>query len=479
MPPLRKLLFGLIFLIAVAATLGVLVYSFVDYRGRATWDRTKKELLAKGEPLSLTEQIPPDVPPDQNFYATANWTNIFNSDKTEPFDVLKFQDESLWKKIGHTTAFFTSWGEPSTWDLDSQAKAYHEKGLAPGNEKNSALVVLDVLSRAGALSSDIEESAKRRYAKAPIAYSKKFEAPARHLAQILALSKYFGNRAIARMATGDPHGAATDIQLIFKLCNAVSSDPFLISKLVGNSAASIAIFSFWNCNSRGTFSESDLASIQSCFQDFSALRNVAAGYRGERGVLNEWLAENPSSKELSRLINLLGQSSRPGERFAQFSWLALTFYPRGYFLDTQSEFNLAIQRVIDTLLQGKIGDLPGLSMLEESGSDVKHTLLRIAVFSADSTAVAAFELQNQLDLATTACALERYRLKHGSFPDSLNALVPDFLPKPPVDLLSGATLGYQIKTADNYELTSPSAKSPGDQTRPKDGLLRWMRLPPR
>jgi hypothetical protein len=279
------------------------------------------------------------------------------------------------------------------------------------------------------------------------------------------------------MAAGDPHGAATDIHLMFKLCKAVSDAPFLISKLVGNSAASLAVFSFWNCNARGTFSECDLASIQKCFQDFSALRNIADGYRGERGLINEWLAGNPSANELSRVINLMVQMSPPGTRFAKFSPLALTFYPRGYLLDTQSEFNLATQRVIDTLLHGKIGDLSGLSMRGETRADLKHTFLKASMSSADSTAGAAFELQNQLNLATVACALERYRLKNGRFPDSLQALVPDFLPELPSDLLSGAPLGYRLKAADNYELTSPSAKPPGDQKRPRNGLLTWSRLP--
>ena len=44
------------------------------------------------------------------------------------------------------------------------------------------------------------------------------------------------------------------------------------------------------------------------------------------------------------------------------------------------------------------------------------------------------------DQAVLACALERYRLAHGQFPDTLDALVPQFVSRLPHDVIAGRTL---------------------------------------
>jgi hypothetical protein len=52
-----------------------------------------------------------------------------------------------------------------------------------------------------------------------------------------------------------------------------------------------------------------------------------------------------------------------------------------------------------------------------------------------------------VDEATMACALERYRLAHGEFPERLDALAPQFLGKLPHDVINGAPYHYR-RTAD-------------------------------
>lgn len=53
------------------------------------------------------------------------------------------------------------------------------------------------------------------------------------------------------------------------------------------------------------------------------------------------------------------------------------------------------------------------------------------------------EYQAQLTMARTAIAVERYVLEFNVLPDSLETLVPTYLPTVPVDPLIGAPMGYQ------------------------------------
>ena len=52
----------------------------------------------------------------------------------------------------------------------------------------------------------------------------------------------------------------------------------------------------------------------------------------------------------------------------------------------------------------------------------------------------------RLRCAATACAVERYRLKHGKLPKDLNALVPEFMNKVPIDPFDGKPLRYLCGT---------------------------------
>jgi hypothetical protein len=51
--------------------------------------------------------------------------------------------------------------------------------------------------------------------------------------------------------------------------------------------------------------------------------------------------------------------------------------------------------------------------------------------------------QSGVDLAAVACALERYRLAQGQYPEALNALVPRFATALPHDIINGQPLKYR------------------------------------
>lgn len=61
---------------------------------------------------------------------------------------------------------------------------------------------------------------------------------------------------------------------------------------------------------------------------------------------------------------------------------------------------------------------------------------------------------NQFALAQVACALERYRLAHGTYPEDLSALVPQYLELAPHDVVDGAPLRYERTGAGRFSLHS-------------------------
>ena len=61
--------------------------------------------------------------------------------------------------------------------------------------------------------------------------------------------------------------------------------------------------------------------------------------------------------------------------------------------------------------------------------------------------------QSGVDQALVACALERYRLAHRRYPDTLAELVPALADHLPVDLVNGESLRY-ARVGDHYRLYS-------------------------
>jgi hypothetical protein len=62
--------------------------------------------------------------------------------------------------------------------------------------------------------------------------------------------------------------------------------------------------------------------------------------------------------------------------------------------------------------------------------------------------------QESIDLARVAIALERYRLAHGEFPESLDALAPQFMEKIPHDIIGGKPLHYRRTDDGQFVLYS-------------------------
>ena len=62
--------------------------------------------------------------------------------------------------------------------------------------------------------------------------------------------------------------------------------------------------------------------------------------------------------------------------------------------------------------------------------------------------------EDQARQALLACALQRYWLQYKSYPETLASLVPGFLPKLPIDIITGADFHYAPKGNDHFLLYS-------------------------
>jgi hypothetical protein len=92
----------------------------------------------------------------------------------------------------------------------------------------------------------------------------------------------------------------------------------------------------------------------------------------------------------------------------------------------------------------------------------------------------AAEAEARRRLLITAIALERYHGRHGAYPQTLEALVPELLPHPTVDFMDGRPLRYRL-TADGhfvlYSVGLDCADNGGEMSRPRTRGRDWQGMP--
>lgn len=79
-----------------------------------------------------------------------------------------------------------------------------------------------------------------------------------------------------------------------------------------------------------------------------------------------------------------------------------------------------------------------------------------------------FQLELHESMNAAAIALRRHELRHGKLPDTLSALVPEFLPEVPVDWMTGKPLRYQRGEGGEFLLQSVGFNLRDDSVAPVD-----------
>jgi len=100
---------------------------------------------------------------------------------------------------------------------------------------------------------------------------------------------------------------------------------------------------------------------------------------------------------------------------------------------------------------------------------------------------ALLRLQTLINEGQIACALERYRLSRGAYPETLDALIPGFIPQLPRDIINGAPLKYHRTENGNFLLYSigwnerdEGGKDVSEPSHPaslKNGDWAWISRP--
>ena len=332
----------------------------------------------------------------------------------------------------------------------------------------AARVVLAALAEAEPVLEELRAASRRPYSRFDLRYDT--DNPAMillpHYAVLKRAVQVLQLRSSAELALGDAGLAAEDIQFMFRLTDAIRNEPILIGQLVRLAEFNIALQPLAEGLARHQWSDPQLRAFEERLRQFDFLSDGRRALQGERdffgvGVI-EWLRRSPNRYRALQSVGLeSGNSQESG-----FSWQSavLAAVPSGWFCLEELNYSRTFQDYLMPAI-----DVPGGRVSPDacrraaayfdapSNTPWPARVLRHQFFSslllpamsgaAQKTALA----QTGADCAALACALERFRLARGQFPESLDALMPNFSSQLPHDVVTGQPLNYR-RTADGQYL---------------------------
>ncbi len=322
--------------------------------------------------------------------------------------------------------------------------------------------VLEGLKTNDAAFAELRAASQRPFSRYPIDYS--LEDPAEillpHLNHVRGACRRLGLKACAELTTGRSETALKDVTLILRLADSLKEEPTLISYLVRIACVQTAIQPIWEGLAEQAWSDTQLQELQARLQSYNFVADLKFPLDAER-AMGTTIIEFVKRRGIGTLITLVG----PGQPTPSDKEVADFFgriVPSGWFdqeqvnycrlsvLQMAGAFDGTNKRVypkrIESDAQAFDRALAGRYPFDTIF--VHHRLMSTILLPAlPKIPIKAAVAQTTSDQALLACALERYRLANGQFPDTLDALVPQFISSLPHDVITGEPYRYR-RTAD-------------------------------
>ena len=301
---------------------------------------------------------------------------------------------------------------------------------------------------------EIREALKRPDAIIPGDYSQSYLVPIPNFVLIRELAETLAQRTQCYLLLGQPDKALRELTLMHDICRILVRPPAgkpitLFEAMINVAVGGLYVATVADGMRLHAWREPQLAAIQKQLEEINFLPIVASSLRSERAMVCHTLATVP----LEKIVNTYNHPTA--------SDLGSWFVPSGWVYQ-----NMA---VVATLEQNSIECLDSTNdqifpyKVESAEFNIQQTLRHItpwnflAAIAIPNFARATETMARNQTLANEAqiaCALERYRLANGKYPDTLAALTPQFIEKLPHDIIGGKPLIYSCKDGQTFLLYS-------------------------
>ena len=345
---------------------------------------------------------------------------------------------------------------------------------------------------------EVREALKRPCAVIPGDYSQSYLMPTPNFVLMRNLAQTLGQRTQCYLLLGQPEKALREVTLMHDICRILERPPTgkpitLVEAMINVAISGLYVATVADGFKMHGWQEPQMAAFQEQFKTINLPPLVVAAFKEGQAASIHTFETTPRTKlaELFSMVVVIsdGHKTKSGTFWQLLQnpmYLFLKLAPRGWWY--QNLVNCAV-------LKAKSLD----------GFDLEHATISPRIFDADArdlnqfldhkspfNLVAAIAIPNTAKATQTlaynqtlvneaqiVCALERFRLANGNYPETLDALVPPFIEKLPHDIIGGQPLHYH-RTGDGKFLLysvgwneTDDGGVPGKLSDPKHGDWVW------
>jgi hypothetical protein len=431
----------------------VLFYTVERWRGHRAWQ--KMEFVKGGETLELRGFQPFPVADAQNFATLpliSNWWDAASSGT----------NQGSWQRLVARVpgGGGGAWEVQQPVDLGACRQQYVPSTL--GSERSNVVAAAEFLEAWQEFAPEMEQlsvGALRTHARFELPYSRgMFDTDlGRQTRLFRAVGQAFRLRAVAALQGGKSAAALSDVEQLLRISELVGQEPLLERQRLWLLLS--AMQPVWEGIGNSQWSESQLAVLQSSL----TRPNLLEEYR--RAVRKECLLVVDMCEKLFPVRSSapppdLTEEAVPRVLLTGMRWL----YPTGWLLQDQ----VGILQFSRDLREYSV-DPEARRVLVETTRQITRmwvnrppsldpffatfVMPRVGAIGEDAAQRYAYT-QCALDLAATACAIERHRIARRQLPESLESLVPAWMNAVPLDVIDGRPLRYRRWSDGRYLLYS-------------------------
>jgi len=462
----RLLRWGLIGLTALA-TLAAVLITEENWRGKHDWGKFRRDAEARGERLDLAFVVPPPVPDEQNFFAAPIVAEALTADRNGKngtnrmnFNIYR-GDPTNWPTNGG------NWQKGKLTDLKQWQDYFRNYSKSPEGKTNGfpiavqpqtpAADVLLALSGFDPALEELRQASLRPQARLPLNYEKGLEVVGDFLpwlAEEKRCAQFLQLRILAELDAGQSQQALEDVKLLLRVIDTTRDQPFLISHLVRIAMQAIALQPVYEGLAQHRWNDAQLAEIETALAAQDFLADFKSALRGERTCAIDAFETMRLTREDKSFIE---KNSATETVTNSLRWLPSAFFYQNElaFARMYEQFVLPLADLTNRTISLATYRAGQENFQEQTNHFSPYKIQARMAFPSVCKSVLRFAIsQTQVDEARVACALERFRLAHGNYPETLDALAPQCIDKLPHDVINGQPLHYRRADDGKYILYS-------------------------
>lgn len=314
---------------------------------------------------------------------------------------------------------------------------------------------------AAEVASALNQALARPFARPEGNYDPGWIMPIPNFVSIRTLEQILAQRSQCDLLLGRSEAAGRELSLLRRACRLLEARPTtLVSAMIEVAVTGLYTSMIADGLRLHAWKEPELIALQQQLAEINLVPTLLEAFRAEQVGLCHGL-EIVKPSELDAVFAFGPEKPNLWEKFQSPTYWLLRWMPRGWVYQNMVAIAAAHQTVIETV------DLTNGSVQPSKVDKVTDQALATFTRSRPYTYMAAHiipnffkairtTVHNQVSVreAMLACALERYRLAHQDYPETLAALTPQFIDRIPLDIVNGQPMKYRRNSDGQYVLYS-------------------------